>query len=83
MEIIFERCPSCDTHACAFAVIDGKTHCPMCAPVPDREPHDYKPLQTGGAVKLTDAPIHPDDITRNEERVNCAECLGILRLIER
>ena len=44
MEIIFEQCPSCMTHACAFAVIDGKTVCPMCAPVPERKPHDFRPL---------------------------------------
>ena len=37
-------CPSCGTQAFAFTEHDGRTVCPMCAPVPDRTPHDYRPV---------------------------------------
>ena len=62
------ECPRCGRDSAAYVKIDGLEYCPACAPTPDKEPHDYKPvlsgcdpqlatkaLRTGGVVKLTDA----------------------------
>jgi len=50
------ECPTCGRDSAAFAEIEatGKIVCPACAPTPDSEPHDYRPVMLGG-VALRDA----------------------------
>lgn len=46
------ECPTCERDSAAFVTKDGAIYCPACAPVPDKKPHDFKPVATGGVVDM-------------------------------
>lgn len=48
------ECPTCGRDTAAEVLLAGLIYCPACAPTPDDVPHYYRPLATGGVVKLTD-----------------------------